>query len=84
MRFVPSGKTVVLGLVSSKVPELEPRDMLCRRVDDASRYVPLENLAISPQCGFASTLEGNLLTENEQWQKLQLVADTARTIWNST
>ncbi len=84
LRFVPPNKAVVLGLVSSKVPELETRDMLCRRVDDASRYVPLENLAISPQCGFASTLEGNLLTESEQWQKLQLVADTARTIWNST
>jgi 5-methyltetrahydropteroyltriglutamate--homocysteine methyltransferase len=84
LRFVPPNKAVVLGLVSSKVPELETRDMLCRRVDEASRYVPLENLALSPQCGFASTLEGNLLTENEQWQKLQLVADTARTIWNTT
>jgi 5-methyltetrahydropteroyltriglutamate--homocysteine methyltransferase len=84
LRFVPPNKAVVLGLVSSKVPQLETRDMLCRRVDEASRYVPLENLALSPQCGFASTLEGNLLTENEQWQKLQLVADTARTIWNTT
>jgi 5-methyltetrahydropteroyltriglutamate--homocysteine methyltransferase len=84
LRFVPPDKAVVLGLVSSKVPELEPRDLLCRRVDEASRFIPLDNLALSPQCGFASTLEGNLLTENQQWQKLQLVADTARTIWNRT
>ena len=54
------------------------------RIDEASRYVPLENLAISPQCGFASSLEGNLLTEDEQWQKLQLVTDTARKVWNTT
>jgi 5-methyltetrahydropteroyltriglutamate--homocysteine methyltransferase len=84
LRFVPTDKGVVLGLVSSKVPQLESRDLLCQRIDEASRYVPLENLALSPQCGFASTLEGNLLTEDEQWQKLQLVADTARTMWNST
>jgi 5-methyltetrahydropteroyltriglutamate--homocysteine methyltransferase len=84
LRFVPPNKGVVLGLVSSKVPQLESRDLLCQRIDEASRYVPLENLALSPQCGFASTLEGNLLTEDEQWQKLQLVADTARTMWNST
>jgi 5-methyltetrahydropteroyltriglutamate--homocysteine methyltransferase len=84
LRFVPPNKGVVLGLVSSKVPQLESRDLLCRRIEEASRYVPLANLALSPQCGFASTLEGNLLTENEQWQKLQLVADTARAIWNST
>jgi 5-methyltetrahydropteroyltriglutamate--homocysteine methyltransferase len=84
LRFVPTSKGVVLGLVSSKVPQLESRDQLCRRIDEASRYVPLDNLALSPQCGFASSLEGNLLTENEQWQKLQLVVDTARTIWNKT
>jgi 5-methyltetrahydropteroyltriglutamate--homocysteine methyltransferase len=70
LRFVPRGKTVVLGLVSSKLPEMESLDDLARRIDDASRYVPLENLAISPQCGFASTMEGNLLTEEQQWQKL--------------
>jgi len=84
LRFVPRNKGVVLGLVSSKVPQLEPQDMLLRRIDEASRYVPLENLAISPQCGFASSLEGNLLTEDEQWQKLQLVTDTARKVWNTT
>jgi len=84
LRFVPPNKGVVLGLVSSKVPQLEPPDMLLGRIDEASRYVPLENLAISPQCGFASSLEGNLLTEDEQWQKLQLVTDTARKVWNTT
>jgi 5-methyltetrahydropteroyltriglutamate--homocysteine methyltransferase len=81
LRFVPRGKTVVLGLVSSKLPELEPRDRLRRRIQEASRYVPLENLALSPQCGFASTMEGNLLTEEEQWRKLELVAQTAREVW---
>ena len=84
LRFVPRNKGVVLGLVSSKVPALEPQDLLVRRIEEASRYLPLENLALSPQCGFASSLEGNLLTENEQWQKLQLVTDTARKVWNTT
>src|SRR5580692_9273973 len=70
LRFVPRGKTVVLGLVSSKLPELESQDLLARRIEDASRYVPLENLALSPQCGFASTMEGNLMTEDQQWKKL--------------
>jgi len=63
------------------VPELEPQETLLRRIDQASQYVPLDNLAISPQCGFASSLEGNLLTEDEQWQKLQLVVEMARKIW---
>jgi 5-methyltetrahydropteroyltriglutamate--homocysteine methyltransferase len=81
LRFVPRGKTVVLGLVSSKLPALESPDQLRRRIDEASRYVPLENLALSPQCGFASTMEGNLLTEEEQWRKLQLVVETARDVW---
>jgi 5-methyltetrahydropteroyltriglutamate--homocysteine methyltransferase len=83
LRFVPPGKTIVLGLVSSKVPKLESQDELRRRIDEAGRYVPLENLALSPQCGFASTMEGNLLTEDEQWRKLELVADTARKVWGS-
>ena len=82
LRFVPRDKGVVLGLVSSKLPELESQDHLRRRIDEASRYVPIDNLALSPQCGFASALEGNLLTEDEQWRKLQLVVDTARTVWN--
>ena len=81
LRFVPKDKVVVLGLVSSKLPELEPQDQLRRRIDEASRYVPLDNLALSPQCGFASVQEGNLLTEDEQWRKLQLVVDTARRVW---
>ena len=82
LRFVPRGKTVVLGLVSSKRPELESADDLARRIDEAARHVPLEDLALSPQCGFASTMEGNLLTEDEQWAKLRLVAETARRVWN--
>jgi 5-methyltetrahydropteroyltriglutamate--homocysteine methyltransferase len=83
LRFVPRGKTVVLGLVSSKLSELEAQDHLAKRIDEASRYVPLENLALSPQCGFASTMEGNLLSEDQQWQKLGLVADTARKVWGT-
>ena len=83
LRFVPRGKTVVLGLVSSKQPQLEEPDELARRVEQASRYVPLEHLALSPQCGFASTMEGNLVTEDTQWAKLRLVVDTARRIWGS-
>ena len=81
LRFVPKGKTVVLGLVSSKVPQLESADNLARRVEEAARFIPIENLAISPQCGFASTAEGNLITEEQQWAKLKLVAETARRIW---
>jgi 5-methyltetrahydropteroyltriglutamate--homocysteine methyltransferase len=81
LRFVPRGKTVVLGLVSSKRPELENRAALISKIKAASKYVPTEDLALSPQCGFASTMEGNLLTEDEQWAKLKLVADTAREIW---
>jgi 5-methyltetrahydropteroyltriglutamate--homocysteine methyltransferase len=81
LRFVPRGKNVVLGLVSSKVPELESKDQLKRRIAEASKYVPLENLAVSPQCGFASTMEGNLLSEDDQWRKLELVVDTAREVW---
>jgi 5-methyltetrahydropteroyltriglutamate--homocysteine methyltransferase len=83
LRFVPREKTVVLGLVSSKLPELESSEQLARRIEEASKYVPLENLAISPQCGFASTMEGNLLTEDQQWQKLKLVVDTARKVWGA-
>ena len=82
LRFVPPNKVVVLGLVSSKVPTLESQDMLRRRIDEASKYVPLDNLALSPQCGFASVEEGNLLTEDEQWAKLQLVVDTAKKVWS--
>jgi 5-methyltetrahydropteroyltriglutamate--homocysteine methyltransferase len=83
LRFVPRGKTVVLGLVSSKLAELESADHLAKRIDEASKHVPMENLALSPQCGFASTMEGNLLTEAQQWQKLGLVVDTARKVWGA-
>ena len=81
LRFVPKGKTVVLGLISSKVPRMEDSGELLKRIDEASRHVPLENLALSPQCGFASTAEGNLVTEDRQWAKLKLVVDTARRVW---
>jgi 5-methyltetrahydropteroyltriglutamate--homocysteine methyltransferase len=81
LRFVPRDKGVVLGLVSSKVADLESRAQVIQRIEAASRYVPLENLALSPQCGFASTFEGNLLTEDEQWRKMQLVIDVARQVW---
>lgn len=81
LRFVPRGKTVVLGLVSSKRPQLESKRDLIRRIEQAARYVPLEHLALSPQCGFASTMEGNLLSEDDQWAKLGLVVDTAREVW---
>jgi len=82
LRLVPAGKIVVLGLVSSKRPQLERKDDLLRRIDEAAKFLPLAQLAISPQCGFASTMEGNLLTEEEQWAKLQLVVDTAREVWS--
>jgi 5-methyltetrahydropteroyltriglutamate--homocysteine methyltransferase len=81
LRFIQPGTTVVLGLVSSKVPELESPDDLRRRVDQAAAYVPLDNLALSPQCGFASTSPGNLLTIDQERRKLALVADTAEKIW---
>jgi len=81
LRFVPRGKTVVLGLISSKDPRLESQDLLRRRLDEAARYVPLEYLALSPQCGFASTAPGNLLTWDEQRRKLELVVETARKVW---
>lgn len=81
LRLVPRGKNVVLGLVTTKTPGLESPDDLRRRVDEAARYMPLENLAISTQCGFASTAAGNLLTPDEQWRKLELVVSTARKVW---
>ena len=81
LRFVPKRKTVVLGLVSTKCAALERKQDLLRRIDEAAKVLPLEQLALSPQCGFASTMEGNLLTEADQWAKLQLVVDTAREMW---
>lgn len=83
LRFVPKGKIVVLGLVSSKTGVLESRDDLRRLIDEASHYVPVEQLAISPQCGFASTIEGNIITEEAQWAKLDLVLQVADEVWGS-
>ena len=83
LRLVPRGKTVVLGLITTKQPELETQDELRSRIDEAARYIPLENLAISTQCGFASTAPGNLLNMDQQWSKLALVAETARKVWGA-
>ncbi len=81
LRFVPPGKMVVLGLVTTKRPELESKDDLKRRIDEASRYVPLEQLCLSPQCGFSSTVEGNNLTREQQIAKLSLIVETATEVW---
>jgi 5-methyltetrahydropteroyltriglutamate--homocysteine methyltransferase len=81
LRFVPKGKTIVLGIVTSKFPELESKDDLKRRIDEASIHVPLDQLALSPQCGFASTLLGNKLTVEDEKAKLRLVVETAEEIW---
>lgn len=81
LRFVPEGKRVVLGLISSKVGELEARDAVLRRLDEATAFLPLEQLSLSPQCGFASTAHGNALSEDQQWAKLRLVAELAREVW---
>ncbi|MGK5111183.1 MULTISPECIES: 5-methyltetrahydropteroyltriglutamate--homocysteine S-methyltransferase [unclassified Geodermatophilus] len=81
LRFVPPGKRVVLGLVTSKRPELEDKDQLKRRIDQAAEFVPLDQLAISPQCGFSSTVEGNALTRDDQIAKLRLVVEVAQEVW---
>jgi len=81
LRYVPDDKFVVLGLVTSKSPELEAKDDLKRRVDEAARFVPLERLCLSPQCGFSSTHHGNLVSEDDQRRKLSLVVETAAEIW---
>jgi len=82
LRLVPQGKTVVLGLVTTKDPKLESQDDLLRRIDEAARFIPLDRLALSTQCGFASTAAGNMLSMDEQWCKLGLVVDTAKKVWN--
>jgi 5-methyltetrahydropteroyltriglutamate--homocysteine methyltransferase len=81
LRFVPRGKRVVLGLVTTKHGRLESRDVLLQRIEWAARHIPLADLAIGPQCGFASVVEGNVITEADQWAKLRLVVDTAREVW---
>jgi len=81
LRFVPKGKTVVLGLVTSKSGRLESKDEIKRRIDQAAKFVPLDQLALSPQCGFASTEEGNILNEDEQWAKLAMIVELADEVW---
>ena len=81
LRYVPSDKTVVLGLVTTKRPELESKDMLLRRIDEAAQYVDADQLAISPQCGFASDVGGNVISETAQWQKIELVCEVADEVW---
>ena len=81
LRFVPEDKTIVLGLVTTKLGALEPQAELLQRIDEASKFVPLDQLCLSPQCGFSSTVEGNEITAGDQWHKLELVVDTARQVW---
>jgi 5-methyltetrahydropteroyltriglutamate--homocysteine methyltransferase len=81
LRALPRGKKVVLGLVTTKVGEIEDRAMLERRIDEASKFVPLENLCLSPQCGFSSTHHGNALSQEDQWRKLELIVSVAREVW---
>ena len=83
LRHVPKGKTVVLGLVTTKRGTLETKDGLKRRIDEAAKFIDIDQLCLSPQCGFASTLEGNRLTEDEQFAKLKLVVETARDVWGT-
>jgi 5-methyltetrahydropteroyltriglutamate--homocysteine methyltransferase len=84
LRFVPEDCTIVLGLVTTKQPGLESADDLARRVEEAARVVPLERLALSPQCGFASTMEGNRIAPDDQWAKLRRVSEVARRIWGGS
>src|SRR3989441_13362073 len=81
LRFLPKGKVVVLGLVTTKLGTLEKKDDLKRRIEEATRYVPLEQLCLSGQCGFSSTVEGNAITADEQKAKLELIVETAREVW---
>ena len=81
LRFVPKGKRVVLGLVTSKRGTIESKDLLKRRIDEAAKYVPLDQICLSPQCGFSSTVEGNALTVDEEIAKLRLIVETAREVW---
>ena len=81
LRFVPKGKTVVLGIVTSKSGVLESKDALKRRIDEATRYISLDQLCLSPQCGFASTEEGNILAEDEQWAKLRMIVELSEEVW---
>jgi 5-methyltetrahydropteroyltriglutamate--homocysteine methyltransferase len=81
LRFVPKGKTVALGLVTSKSGRLESKNELKRRIDQASTFIDLDQLCLSPQCGFASTEEGNVLAEDEQWAKLRMIVELSEDVW---
>ncbi|HLQ35547.1 MAG TPA: methionine synthase [Chloroflexota bacterium] len=81
LRFVPAGKTAVLGLITTKTPRVETADSLAARIAEAARHLPLEQLALSPQCGFASDIQGNLISEEDQWRKLDVMMETARRVW---
>ena len=81
LRFVRDDAVVVLGLLTTKTGVLEDADVLKRRIEEASRHVPVERLALSPQCGFASGIAGNLISEDEQWRKLERVLEVARDVW---
>jgi 5-methyltetrahydropteroyltriglutamate--homocysteine methyltransferase len=83
LRFLPKGKTVVLGLVTSKTGTLESRDDIKRRIEEAAKFAPLDQLCLSPQCGFASTQEGNTLAEDEQWRKLEMIVEVAEEVWGT-
>ncbi len=81
LRFVPKGKTVVLGLVTTKLDDLESRDDILRRIEEAAKFMPVEQMALSPQCGFSSTADGNDVAVESQAKKLRLVLDVAREVW---
>ena len=80
LKYIQKQK-VVLGLITSKFPELEDKEMIKERIQEATRYVPLEQLCLSPQCGFSSTEEGNVLTDEDQWKKIKLIKDIAKEVW---
>ena len=83
LRLVPKDRRVVLGLITTKTGELESKDVIKRRIDEASKYISLDQLCLSPQCGFASTEEGNTLTEEQQWAKLRLIVEVADEVWGN-
>jgi 5-methyltetrahydropteroyltriglutamate--homocysteine methyltransferase len=84
LRFLPKGKTMVLGLVTTKFGQMESKDTLKRRIDEAAKYVPMEQLALSPQCGFSSTVHGNNIAVEDQKNKLRLVIETANEVWGDS
>jgi 5-methyltetrahydropteroyltriglutamate--homocysteine methyltransferase len=84
LRFVPKDKMVVLGIISSKLKDLEKVDDMAKRIDEAAKYMPLDQMCVSPQCGFSSTHHGNDLTHDDQWRKMELVVNTARLVWGES